>query len=191
MNALIASCLPVTFFFVTALMAGPSVAQEASTQTITIADGALEFDAPIAWPEVTPGSRILEKELAVQPPEGIETNPARLTLMPAGGSVQANLARWVGQFKGTEGGADRGSAKTEELKPDGMPTTVIDLSGTYMESARGPFGPKTPRPGYRMVAAIVETGGSGNYFFKLVGPEETVGPAADGFREMIASLRKK
>ncbi|MEO0529210.1 MAG: hypothetical protein AAF266_01400 [Planctomycetota bacterium] len=169
----------------------PSSAEEATQQTIAIAGGALEFEAPSEWPEVTPGSRILEKELSVQPPEGTEAAPARLTLMSAGGSVQANLARWVGQFKGTEGGADRSAAETEELKPDGMPATLIDLSGTYMESAGGPFGPKTPRPNYRMVAAIVETGGSGNYFFKLVGPEQTVGPAAEEFKAMIGSIRKK
>lgn len=177
--------------FSLAVFSAPGHAEELATRTVTIADGAIEFDAPTEWPDTPPRNRILEKELAVSPPEGVEATPARLTLMAAGGSVQANLARWVGQFKGTEGGADRSAAKTEELKPDGMSTTLIDLSGTYMESAGGPFGPKTPRPDYRMVAAIVETGGSGNYFFKLVGPKATVDPAAEAFRKMIASIRKK
>lgn len=163
----------------------------AATQPIEIAGGALAFEAPIAWESVKPRSGILEKELSVTPPEGVEAKPARLTLMAAGGSVQANLARWVGQFQGTEGGADRSGAKTAKLTVEGMPATIIDVSGTYLESAGGPFGPKTPRPGYRMLGAIVETGGSGNYFFKLVGPADTVDPAAEGFRTMIESLRKQ
>lgn len=158
----------------------------AEKQTIEIAGGALAFDAPEAWRSVRPKSGILEKELSITPPDGVEAQPARLTLMAAGGGVQANLDRWVGQFQETEG-----EAATEKLTVDGMPATTIDVSGTYLESAGGPFGPKTPRPDYRMLGAIVETGGSGVYFFKLIGPAETVDPAADGFRAMIESLRKQ
>ncbi len=70
-----------------------------------------------------------------------------------------------------------------------MPVTVVELGGTYMESMRGPFGPKTPRNEYRLVGAIIETGKVGNYFFKLIGPNEVVSPAADEFRSMIKSLK--
>ena len=104
--------------------------------------------------------------------------------MAAGGSVQANVSRWVGQFQGAV------EEETEETEVDGMKTTLVDLSGTFLQSAGGPFAPKTPREDYRMLGAIVETGGLGNYFFKLVGPAESVDPAADGFKEMIESIKK-
>lgn len=178
-----ASLLPLAV-----LLAATSVgaAEQTADATVEIAGGALAFDAPEEWESVKPKSRILEKEFSVPAPSDSEAEPARLTLMAAGGSVQANLARWVGQFQATER-----DPKTERLTVDGMPATVIDLSGTFLQSAGGPFGPKTPRPGYRMLGAIVETGAAGNYFFKLVGPAETVDPAAEGFRGMIESLRKK
>lgn len=164
-----------------------AAAKETPSQTIEIAGGVLAFDAPQAWESIRPKSGILEKELSVPAPEGSEAKAARLTLMAAGGSVQANLSRWDGQFQGLA----EGDTKTEKLTVDGMPATVRDLAGTFLESAGGPFGPKTPRPGYRMLGAIVETGSAGNYYFKLIGPAETVDPAAEGFRAMIESLRKK
>ncbi len=39
---------------------------------------------------------------------------------------------------------------------------------------RGPVAPAVERPNYRMLAAIIETGGAGNYFLKFYGPEKTV-----------------
>lgn len=157
---------------------------------ITLAGGKLTCEAPETWKEVAPRVSFIEKEFAIAAPEGSEATPARLTISTAGGSVDANVARWIGQFQGTEGGADRSAAQIEKETVAGMATTFIDLGGVYMESARGPFGPKVPRRDYRLVAAIVETAGAGNYFFKLIGPREAVDPAADAFRAMIRSLKK-
>ncbi|TWT99942.1 hypothetical protein Pla108_08860 [Botrimarina colliarenosi] len=165
-------------------------ADEAATRAIEVAEGALVFDAPADWESVTPANRIIEHEIAVPAPSGSDAGPARLTVMAAGGSVDANLARWVGQFQGTEGGADRQSAKVEKQQSGGMEITLIDVAGTYLESLRGPFGPKTPRPDYRLVGAIVETKGEGNYFFKLIGPAATVEPAVERFQAMVPTLRK-
>lgn len=182
---------PVLAVMFLALAGGVPSPVAAATRVVAVAEGALEFDAPAEWPSVTPGSRIVEHELSAPAPEGSDAAAARLTVMAAGGSVDANVARWIGQFAGTEGGADRSSAKTEEFEAGGMRVTLVDLAGTYLESAGGPFGPKTPRPGYRMLGGIIETGTAGNYFFKLVGPEETVAAAAEPFRALLGGVRKK
>jgi hypothetical protein len=167
------------------------LADEPAPRDVTLADGALVFTAPAEWKTVEPANRIIEHELAVPAADGKVEGAARLTIMAAGGSVEANIARWVGQFKGTEGGADRSAAKTETLDIAGMPATLVDLSGTYVDSPRGPFGPKVERPDYRLVGAIVETKGEGVYFFKLIGPEKTVEAGAERFREVVGTLRKK
>ncbi len=173
------------------LVASVTVADDKAPREVALADGALIFTAPAEWKTVEPANRIIEHELAVPAPDGKAEGAARLTIMAAGGSVQANIARWVGQFQGTEGGADRSAAKTEKLDINGMPATLVDLSGTYLDSPRGPFGPKVERPDYRLVGAIVETKGEGVYFFKLIGPEKTVEAGAKPFRELIATLRRK
>jgi hypothetical protein len=173
------------------LATSSALADETAPRDVALADGALVFTAPSEWKSVEPANRIIEHELAVPAADGKAEGAARLTIMAAGGSVEANIARWVGQFKGTEGGADRSAAKTEKLDINGMPTTLVDLSGIYVDSPRGPFGPKVERPDYRLVGAIVETKGEGVYFFKLIGPEKTVEAGAEKFREVVATLRKK
>jgi hypothetical protein len=173
------------------LATSSAFADEPGPRDVTLADGALVFTAPAEWKSVEPANRIIEHELAVPAADGKAEGAARLTIMAAGGSVEANIARWVGLFKGTEGGADRSAAKTEKLDIAGMPATLVDLSGTYVDSPRGPFGQKVERPDYRLVGAIVETKREGVYFFKLIGPEKTVEAGAEKFREVIATLRKK
>ena len=158
--------------------------------SIELASGALSLTAPEGWESVPPRSGMLEHEMKLPAPEGAEIADGRLTIMAAGGSIQANLSRWVGQFQGTEGGADRSGAKIEEAEADGMKVTLFDHSGTFMQSAGGPFGPKTPMSDYRMLAAIVETGVAGNYFIKLTGPQEVLDPNAEAFREMVLSIKK-
>ena len=151
------------------LLAAASVAQadESATRTIEVAGG-MSLDVPSEWKSVKPGSMILEHELSIAAPEGVEAAPARLTMMAAGGSVDANLARWIGQFQGTEGGADRDAAEIDKTEVAGLKATVLDHSGVFLEGR--PFGPKTPREGYRLLGAIVETSPRSSYFLKLVGP---------------------
>ncbi|WP_350213190.1 hypothetical protein [Botrimarina sp.] len=168
-----------------------AAADDAAKQRVELAGGRFVAAAPGAWQVVEPKMQMIEKEFSIPAPQGADAEAARLTVMTAGGSVEQNIARWIGQFQGTEGGADRSQADTEQLEVDGMKATVVDISGVYLQSAGGPFGPKTPREGWRMLGAIVETGGAGNYFFKMVGPEQVVGPAAHGFKQMISSLEKK
>lgn len=50
-----------------------------------------------AWKRVKPQSGIVEHEFAVAPTEGDEQG-GRVTVMGAGGSVDANIDRWFGQF---------------------------------------------------------------------------------------------
>jgi hypothetical protein len=110
--------------------------------------------------------------------------------MGAGGSVQANVDRWYGQFTQPDGTATKDKAVSKTLKIADCTVTMVDVSGIYKDSPAGPFaGGKTiDRPGYRMLAAIVETPASGSYFLKFYGPAATVATYADGFRGMVEGL---
>lgn len=167
------------------------VSSFATAETLQLADSKLSCETPGTWRVVKPANRLLEHEFAVDPPKDVKSSHARMTIMQAGGTVEANISRWISQFKDTEAGADRSAAKVEKQAINGMTVTTVEITGTYMEALRGPFGPKTPRENYRLVGAIVETGIAGNYFFKLVGPDMTVSPARDAFLEMLKSLKKK
>jgi hypothetical protein len=108
-----------------------------------------------------------------------------------GGGVQANVDRWIGQFEQPDGGASKSKAKTETKTINGLPVTMIDLTGTYkgggtMMSAGAPPAPKT---GFRLLGAIVE-GKSGPVYFKLTGPAKTIAAAQADFQKMLSSLKE-
>src|SRR5262245_469130 len=78
-----------------------------------------------------------------------------------GGSVDANVERWNGQFT-PETGAAKPARKTETV--NGIQVTRVSTEGTY--SSGMPGGPRTSKPGFALLGAIAE-GPGGNVFFKL------------------------
>lgn len=169
----------------------PAVAEGAGV--FTIADGAISLEAPAGWQRVQPKTGIVETEFSI-PSEGKAADGAplaagRMTVMGAGGSVEANIERWYGQFTQPDGGSTKDASTTKKMKVAGRDVTLVDIAGTYQDSPGGPFaGGKTiQRPAYRMLAAIVE-GPDGSYFLKFYGPASTVEQQADGFRRMIEGM---
>jgi hypothetical protein len=104
------------------------------------------------------------------------------------GSVEANIARWEGQFAPPSG--DPPKAKVEKIEAASKEITLVDLAGTYKDQP-GPFAPAVDRPGYRMLAAIVPAGDEGNYFIKFYGPEKTVAAHEAAFRQMLAAIKPR
>lgn len=106
-----------------------------------------------------------------------------------GGSVEANIDRWIGQFNQPDGSSSKDKALINKKDVNGLAVTTIELSGIYTASMGGPMsGNKEERPGWRMLGAIVEAP-EGPVFFKVTGPEETVVEAADEFDQMVNSMK--
>jgi len=101
-----------------------------------------------------------------------------------GGDVEANMARWIGQFE-PSGNPDRSSRTVDDMK-----VHLIDLSGVYLTSS-GPMmgGPKERKEGYRLLGAIVE-GTEGSVFFKLTGPSALVETAGNEFDMLVGSFSR-
>jgi hypothetical protein len=102
-----------------------------------------------------------------------------------GGSVQANLDRWMGQIQQPNGGSSKNSAKTGTLTVNGMNVTLLDVTGTYAGGDMGGTSAQA-KPNFRMRAGVIETP-KGGYFVKLVGPEKTVARWDDSFIAFIKS----
>jgi|SRR5277367_1384544 len=105
-----------------------------------------------------------------------------------GGSVDANLDRWIGQFLQADGKPSKAAAKIAKRTIHGWPVTTVDVSGAYT----GMGGPTAQSgaavPGYRLLGAIVE-GPQGSIFFKFTGPEKTVAANQMAFDKMLAALQ--
>jgi hypothetical protein len=105
-----------------------------------------------------------------------------------GGSVDANLQRWLGQFKQPDGSDSAAKAKREELNVQGMAVTTIEVTGTYSGGMGTPgMGAPTAGPDFMLLGAIA-SGPKGPVFFKLVGPEAALEKARPQFRGLLESL---
>ncbi len=99
-----------------------------------------------------------------------------------GGDVEANIARWVGQFEG----ASTPERTTREVR--GLKVALVKVAGTYL-SPGGPMMQSTgSRPGYALHGAIV-TGPQGSVFFKLTGPKKTIDAARGDFDALVGSMK--
>jgi hypothetical protein len=127
-------------------------------------------------------------EFSVPAVEG-DDRGGRLTVMVAGGSVQQNTDRWIGQFTQPDGSDTRKAAKIEKTEIAGRAVHFVDLSGTY-DDKPAPFAPGEKRPNYRMFGAIVPTE-QGAIYFKFYGPRKTVSSHADDVRDMVVAGLKK
>jgi hypothetical protein len=104
-----------------------------------------------------------------------------------GGSVDANLDRWISQFLQADGKPSKAAAKIAKRAIHGIPVTTVDVSGAYTGMA-GPTAQQGPAvSGYRMLGAIAE-GPQGSIFFKFTGPAKTVAANQAAFDKMLASL---
>lgn len=106
-----------------------------------------------------------------------------------GGGVAANVTRWVGQFEQPGGQSSEQAAQVRKQTISGVAVTTIDVSGTYLFSPTPMSPSKIPKPGYRLLGAIVEAP-QGLVFFKFTDPAKTVAANSGAFQGMLRSLRK-
>jgi hypothetical protein len=173
-----------------ALFSTVSTARSADQAAKTfVVGGAYQLTAPAAWISREPRTRIVEHEFAIPAAKGDEQD-GRMTVMGAGGGIEANIQRWYDQFTQPDGASTKDRAKIEKRTIAGQEVTIVDLSGTYMDRP-GPMAPGVERPNYRMLAAIVETKKNGSHFFKFYGPQKTVTDNSEAFSKMLDSLKQK
>ncbi|MEM7385678.1 MAG: hypothetical protein AAF514_12100, partial [Verrucomicrobiota bacterium] len=130
----------------------------------------LTFKTPKGWVSEKPSSSMRKAQLVVPgKKKGQEAEVVYFYFGPGqGGTVQANVDRWFGQFKEPK---DQLEARTTKETVNKTNVTFVRAKGTFMSGP--PFGQKVPKPGYAMLAAIVETD-KGPIFIKMTGPENTV-----------------
>ncbi len=162
-------------------------AGEKTTTPLELAGGKLAMDAPGSWESAEPKFSMIEAEFTV-PKQGDDDQDGRLTIMAAGGSVEANIARWESQFSRPDGSAVSDTTTVDEMEVAGMKTHFVDISGTYADRPGGPTAPPTMRENYRMLAAVIETGDLGTYFIKFYGGDDTVTANEEAFEKFIKSL---
>ncbi len=172
-----------------------ALGEDAKTTSIELAGGKLVMQMPKEWKQEQPKSRIVQYEFSA-PADAKEDDAqtARITIMGAGGGVEANLDRWYGQFEQPGGGSTKEKAKLEVFEAGGHKIHFVDVTGSFKDTmGAGPFSgkPAVLRENYRMLGAIIVTEKLGQYFVKITGPDETVAKLTDGFKKMLKKLESK
>ena len=152
-----------------------------SAEKFTVAG--INFESPENWESSEPSNNMRKAQFSASSPSG---KSAEVVFYYFGsgntGGIQANVDRWMKQFEEPLGK----KVDTETIGKTRV--TYAQAHGTFLSGR--PFGPKTPNPGYGLLAAIIE-GQGGAVFIKMTGPKAAVDANTDATKKMVeASLKK-
>ena len=148
--------------------------------------GEFTFTAPEKWEWVETGSTMRKAQLKVADPE--KKQNAEVVFFHfgpgSGGGTQANVDRWLGQFKEPK---DKIGSKVEDTTVKGRKVTYVQAQGTYLSGMPG--GAKTEQPDSMLLGAIIESD-EGNVFVRMTGPSALVKSSKENFTQMIEGAVK-
>ena len=146
--------------------------------------GQLQAKVPKDWKQEQPSSSMRIAQFRFP---GNDGDGELVIFSGIGGSIDANLNRWYGQFKSeTENSVSESALRSNSQIKD-MDVTFSYISGTYLKSSMGMGGAKEEMPNYALLAAIVATS-DGLYYFKGTGPKSTMDSHKVKFETFIRSI---
>jgi len=155
----------------------------------------LTWDAPGTWTVMPAPPSGPEKASYKVPKAGNDKEEAEVHVFFFGtgakGDVETNLKTWFELFDGDVGK----TAARETFDAHGLSVQTVEVKGTYKIPMGPRVGPQKKaamqvvKHDYRLYGAVVKTPERGNWFFELVGPDETVQSAKSAMRAMLESAR--
>lgn len=139
----------------------------------------ITWKVPARWKEMPNTSSMRIATYRVPRAAG-ENADADVSVMQAGGDLDANIERWIGQF----GPDAKSKSKTSKKKIANYNVTIVETEGTY-----GGMGGKAEENS-GLLGAIVETPDM-PHFFKITGPKKTVQSARAELDELLASIKSR
>ena len=151
----------------------------------------IDYSPHPEWIKEQPSSSMRKAQYRIPGKNGAEDAEMAVFFFPGtGGSIEANLERWYGQFKQPDGSNTRDHADETKLLANGLDVTIAYTTGIFLKSASPMMmsGPVEELPGYAMLAAIVPTP-QGPWFFKATGPQKTIDFWKDDFEKFSGSFK--
>lgn len=144
------------------------------------APATITWKVPPRWKEIPNTSSMRIATYRVPHAAGEETD-ADVSVMQAGGSVESNVERWIGQF----GPEAKSKSKSAKKKIGQFEVTIVEAEGTY-----GGMGGGKAEENAALLGAIVETPDM-PHFFKITGSKKTVQSARAELDALLASIAPK
>jgi hypothetical protein len=149
----------------------------------TFPAGEFTFTRPVKWEWVETTSQMRKAQLKVTDAASNASADVVFYYFGTGGAggVEANVDRWLGQFAEPR---DQINAKIEHSTVGKTKVTYVQAEGTYKSGMPG--GAVTPKPGYALVGAILESD-QGNVYVRMTGPKEYAKSLVADFKKMVES----
>ena len=147
-----------------------------------VAPASISWKAPDRWQQVPNPSTMRLATYRIPKAAGDAEDP-ELTITQAGGTVEANAQRWIGQF-GPEAAK---TAKRSTRSVGGLEVAIVEVEGKYA-NGMGKEGREEEQ--WAMLGAIVQTPGM-PHFFKLTGPAKSVKAARAEFDAFVGSVKTR
>ncbi|MCB9507668.1 MAG: hypothetical protein H6698_06730 [Myxococcales bacterium] len=159
-----------------AVHADPAPAGAATIQPARI-------EAPSTWVARPPTSTMRIAEWGL--PGGAE---CALFAFAGGGSVDANVRRWIDQFEQTDGTAPAERAERESLTVDGVSAEIVRVRGTFLSRGATMDGPVEAKPDWALFGVVYLTDPT-MHFLKCVGPAAALDGEAESLSRAARSFR--
>jgi hypothetical protein len=155
----------------------------------------LVYTVPATWTQTVDEPRSARRAAYRVPKTGGDTEDGELLVLFYGtgsnGDRDKSWDEWFKQFDGDP----KATAQRKSFQASGMEVETFDFTGTYKLNM-GPQrrGMKTSpvqmvKNDYRMIGAVVHTTDRGNWFFRLVGPKDTVASHEAEMRALLESVK--
>jgi hypothetical protein len=168
-----------TLCFFVVLLVG-ICAPVSAAEPVEFSVGAFVFDRPEGWNWITATSPMRKAQLAVKGDGGATADVVFFHFGPGqGGTVEANVQRWIGQFQDAKSSSRKETVGT-------MSVTFVEAEGTFLSGMPGT--PALPMEGFAMRGAIIESP-EGDVYAKLTGPKALVESASAAFEAMIKGAK--
>jgi len=150
----------------------------------------LAFATPDGWKSSSPTSSMRVAEFTLPRAAGDGEDGVLIVYYfgGSGGSVDANMQRWIGQMQQADGKPSSAVAKKESRQVNGLTVSLVDVTGSYTAEMSPGSDTHLNKPRFRMRAGVVETS-KGPYFIKLTGPEHTIAKWDAAFNQFVNSFR--
>jgi len=162
-----------------------SATAHADPQTAETYDaGGIAFKVPTGWVQTEPRTSMRLFQFEAPSPKAGERAVMAVFYFgqDQGGSIDANIERWKGQF--TRGQEDAAPV-IEKTKTNNIDVTTVYLEGTY----DGGMGFSGTKPDYAALGGIAE-GREGPVFFKMTGPKSAIQDVRNDFDALVRSFRQ-
>ena len=164
-------------------VADTTAGSQAAAEPKPAAGLTLRYDAPQGWTDRGASGMRLASLAIGEPGDGHE-----VTVIPASGTLEANVSRWIGQLDSTAAEA----TLAERTKAALEAAETVDVGGTtativLLASGAEPAGTDDQA----ILGAAIPLDGTASLFVKFKGPAEVARRERDNFVRFVSSIRWK